>query len=247
MIPTTRQEFSDYCLRKVGAPVIDIEIDELQIDDRIDEALKYYQDFHYNGSEHTYYKHIMTDTDIQNSYIDIGDPLMFSITRMFNIGALSLYSTNMFSINYQIALNDLYTLTSVSMVPYYLAMEQLQLIKELLVGRQPIRFNQLTNRIYIDMTPGKVAAGQYLIFEGYRILDPNTYATIWGDRWLQNYATCLIKLQWLENISKYKDVEIISGSRLNVDRMLDDTIQLKEKLESEMIYSWSLPPLDFYG
>lgn len=245
-IPTSRQTFKEYCLRKLGWPVIEINLDDDQVEDRIDEALKYYMDYHFDGAEKYYLKHQVTQTDKDNKYITVPDNVI-GVTRVFNIGDPSMHTSDIFNIRYQIALNDMYSLTSVSMVPYYLAMEHLALIQELLVGQQPIRFNRHQNRISVDMSWDKVAVDQYLMFECYRVIDPDEWTDVWGDRWLQNYTAALIKENWGAVISKFLNYQTSSGIAYNGQKIYDDAVAEREKLEQEMIVSYSLPVSDFYG
>ena len=158
--PSTRSQFKDYCLRRLGWPVIEINVDDDQVEDRIDDALQFFNDYHFDGSEKIYYKHEISANTISNRYITLPENIIGAV-RVFPISN-SLISTNIFDIRYQIALNDLYTLTSVSMVPYYMAFQHIQLIEQLLVGQQPIRYNRHTNKCYIDMNWDKVRAGEFL-------------------------------------------------------------------------------------
>jgi len=244
--PTTRKEFAEYCLRKLGKPVVEINVSEEQVDDRIDEALQYYRDYHFDGALKMYYKHEVTAEDIENKYVTVPDTVM-GITRVFNIGDPTMSTSDIFNIRYQIALNDMYSLTSVSMVPYYLAMEHLALIQELLVGQQPIRFNRHQNRISIDMHWDRVRVGQYLVFEGYEVLDADDYSDLWSDRWLQNYTTVLIQEQWGKNLTKFVNFALPSGQVFNGAKILSDAQVERGKLEDEMIYTNSLPVTDFVG
>lgn len=246
MVPSTRQEFADFCLRKLGAPVINVEVAPEQVDDRIDEALSFFRDYHYDGSELTYYKYTVTDADIANHYVILPDPLMFSITRLWPIGNMALYPTDMFSLNYQIALNDLWNLTSVSMVPYYLAMEQLNLIQELLVGRQPTRFNQLDGKIYVDMSWDRVKDGDFIIFEGYNKIDDSTNGLIWGERMLQNYCTALIRVQWWSNLSKFQDGQLTSGMKFNAETQLQRALKEEADIRQDIRVNYSYPVYDQY-
>jgi hypothetical protein len=246
--PTTRKEFKEYCLRKMGHPVIKINLDNDQIEDRIDEAIQYYNDYHFDGAEKIYYKHLVTQTDIDNKYITIpGSENVIGITRIFNIGDPSMNASDIFNIRYQIALNDMYTLTSVSMTPYYLAMEHLALIQELLVGQQPIRFNRHMNRISVDMNWDKAKVGNYLLFEGYKALDPDTYSDMWNDRWLQNYTVVLLTEAWGRILTKFDSMQLVGGVKFNGNKILDDARKEREKLEAEMITTYSLPAYDFFG
>jgi len=245
-VPTTRAAFKEYCLRKLGKPVIEINVDDDQVEDRIDEALKYYWDYHFDGTEKIYYKHQVTQTDINNKYITLPENVLGAV-NVFSIGDPSMTSDDMFNIRYQIALNDLYTLTSVSMIPYYMVMEHLGLIAELLVGKQPLRFNRHTNRLYIDMDWGTLDIGVFLLVEAYQVVDPNTYTDAWGDRWLQNYTTTLIKRQWGSNLTKFTGMQLPGGVQFNGEKIYDDATVELQKMEDEMISSFSLPVTDMIG
>lgn len=245
-IPTTRSEFKEYCLRKLGKPVIEINVDDDQIEDRIDESLKYYYDYHFDGSELVYYKHLVTETDRTNKYITLPENIIGAV-RVFPVGGMVTGSKDLFNIQYQIALNDLYTLTSVSMVPYYMTMQHLALIQEILVGQQPIRYNRHTDRLYIDMTWERIDAGKYLLIEAYQVVDPTTYTDAWGDRWLQEYCTQKIKYQWGSNLTKFSGLQLPGGVQFNGEKIMDDAEAKINKLEEEMINSYSLPVTDMIG
>jgi len=245
-VPTTRAEFKEYCLRKLGKPVIEINVDDDQIEDRIDESLKYYWDYHFDGSDKIYYKHQVTSTDIANRYITMPENILGAV-RVFPIGDPSIRSDDLFNIRYQIALNDLYTLTSVSMVPYYMAMQHLGVISEILVGQQPIRFNRHMNRLYVDMDWNTFNSGEYLLVEAYQVVDPEVYTDAYGDRWLQNYATAKIKYQWGTNLTKFIGMELPGGVKFNGEKILNDAQSEIEAMEKEMISSYSLPVSDMIG
>jgi hypothetical protein len=243
--PITREQFKQYCLRKLGKPVIDINVDDDQVEDRIDEALKYYWDYHFDGTEKTYYKYQVTQPDIDNKYITLPQNIIGAV-NIFPVGS-SLSSNNLFNIRYQIALNDLYDLTATTMVPYYLAMQHIQFLEQLLVGQQPFRYNRNTNKFYLDMDWGKVGVGDYFVIEAYQIVDPNTYSDVWGDRWLTRYTEALIKLQWGSNLIKYQDVSLPGGMKFNAQKIYDDATRDLAKLEDEMIHSYSIPVADMIG
>ena len=244
-VPTTRSEFKEFCLRKLGKPVIEINVDDDQVEDRIDESLKYYYDYHFDGTEKLYYKHQVTETTVTNKYITLPENIIGAV-KVFPISN-SLISTNIFDIRYQIALNDLYTLTSVSMVPYYMAFQHIQLIEQLLVGQQPIRYNRHTNKLYIDMNWDKVKVGDFLLVEAYEIVDPATYSDAWGDRWLQEYCTEKIKYQWGSNLSKFNGMQLPGGVTFNGQAIKEESKASIEALEKEMISSYSLPVMDMIG
>jgi len=244
-VPASRSEFKEYCLRKLGKPVIEINVDDDQVEDRIDEALKYYWDYHFDGTEKIYYKHTITASNVSEKYINLPDNIIGAV-RIFNIGD-PMVTNNLFDIRYQIALNDLYTLTSVSMIPYYMMFQHVQLMEQMLVGQQPIRFNRHTNKLYVDMDWNKVNVGNYLIVEAYQVLDPDVYTDAWGDRWLSLYATALIKKQWGANLTKFSGLQLPGGVSFNGDKILNDATAEVEALEKEMISSYSLPVTDMIG
>jgi hypothetical protein len=245
-VPTSRATFKEYCLRKLGKPVIEINVDDDQIDDRIDECIRYYWDYHFDGTEKTYYKHLITDQTKIDKYVTLPENIIGAI-RIFQIGDPSLRASDMFNIRYQIALNDLYQLTTVSLLPYYMAMQHLGTITELLVGQQPIRYNRHTNKMYVDMDWTKIDVGQYLLIEAYEVIDPDTYTNAWGDRWLQEYTTQKIKYQWGSNLTKFTGMVLPGGVQFNGEKILDDAEKAIEKLEQEMISSYSLPVADMIG
>lgn len=241
--PTTKAEFKEYCLRKLGKPVIEINVDDDQVDDRIDEALRYWYDYHFDGSELVYYKHAITETDVANKYITLPENIIGAVS-IFSMGDPSIRSDDLFNIRYQIALNDLYTLTNVSLVPYYMAMEHLALLTELLVGKKQIRYSRHKDKLHVDMDWGTVAIGEFLLVEAYEIVDPNVYTDAWNDRWLQNYATTLIKEQWGSNLTKFTGMSLPGGVQFNGEKIYNDAVDARTKAEQEMISSYSLPVLD---
>jgi hypothetical protein len=166
---------------------------------------------------------------------------------VFQISDPAITSDDLFNIRYQIALNDLYTLTNVSLVPYYQVMEHIALLQELLVGRQPIRYTRHRDRLHIDANWSVFTPGQFLIVEAYEIVDPATWSDAWGDRWLQNYTTAKIKYQWGTNLTKFTGMNLPGGVQFNGERILTDAQAEIEKMENEMINSYSLPVTDMIG
>lgn len=244
-LPVNRTQFKNYCLRRLGAPVIEINVDDDQVEDRIDEALKYYWDYHFDGTEKIYYKHPITLTDQTNKYITLPDNIIGAV-NIFNIGD-ALNTNNLFNIRYQIALNDLYTLTSSSMVPYYMALQHIQLIEEILVGKQPIRYNRHRNILHVDMDWDKLAVGQFLVVEAYQIIEPDTYTDAWSDRWLAQYCTALIKRQWGNNLKKFEGMQLPGGIQFNGQKIYDEAVEEINKMENEMISGYSMPLIDMIG
>lgn len=245
-VPTTRAEFKQYCLRKLGAPVIEINVDDDQLEDRIDEALRYYWDYHFDGSQMIYYKHQITAQDRINKYIILPDNIIGAVS-IFSIADPSVRADDLFNIRYQIALNDLYTLTSVSMIPYYMVMEHLALITEMLVGKQPIRYNRHQNKLYIDMDWNSLRDGEFILVQAYEVVDPTLFSDVWADRWLQNYTTQKFKYQWGTNLTKFTGLQLPGGVQFNGEKILDDAERTLDKMEQEMISSYSLPVMDMVG
>ena len=243
-VPTTRAEFKEYCLRKLGKPVIEINVDDDQVDDRVDEAIRFYWDYHFDGAEKTFFKYQITEQDITNKYITVPENIV-GIVNLFPIGQ-ALNTNNLFNIRYQIALNDLYTLTSVSMVPYYMALSHVQFLEQFLVGQQPIRYNRLINKLYIDMDWNIINEGDYIIAEAYQVVDPAVFSDAYGERLLQNYATALIKEQWGTNLKKFEGMQLPGGLKFNGQKIYDEGKAERNEIE-KMIYDSSLPITDMIG
>jgi hypothetical protein len=244
-VPSSRADFKEYCLRKLGKPVIEINVDDDQVDDRIDEALLYYADYHFDGTEKQYYKYQVTQTDINNKYITLPENIIGAV-NIFPVGQ-GLNTNNLFNIRYQIALNDLYTLTSVSMVPYYMALTHVQFLEQMLVGQQQLRYNRHTNKFHVDMDWNIINVGEHLIIEAYQVVDPNTYTNVWGDRWLARYTTAIIKQQWGTNMKKFQGMMLPGGLTFNGQQIYNEATEERKELENEMITSYSLPVTDMIG
>lgn len=243
-IPTSRATFKEYCLRKLGKPVIEINVDDDQVDDRIDEALRFYYDYHFDGAERVYYKYKITAADITNRYITMPDNITGAVD-LFPVG-MSMNTNNIFSIRYQIALNDLYTLTSVSMVPYVMAMEHIQWLEQILVGRQPLRYNRNTNLLYIDCDWSLFNVGDYIIVVAYQVINPDVYVRAWSDILLQRLATVLIKEQWGEQLSKYQDMPLQGGMKFNGQAIKTEAKAERATIE-KLIMDTALPATDMIG
>ena len=245
-IPSTRAELKEFCLRKLGKPVIEINIDDDQMEDRIDEALSYYQDYHFDGSERTFLKHVVTADDKTNQYISITDSNIIGVINIFDIGDATS-TNNLFNVRYQIALNDLYDLSRYDLVPFYMNFMNIRFIEEILIGKQPLRYNRHVNKLHIDMDWGKVEVGFYLIAEVYAKINPETYSDVYGDRWLKRYTTALFKVQWGSNLSKFVGMQLPGGIQFNGDQIYQQGVEDKRNLEQEMISSFSLPVADMIG
>ena len=246
MAVTTRRQFKDYVLRRLGSPVIDINVDDEQVEDRIDDALAKFRDYHYDGTEHVYYQHVLTASDITNKYITLPENII-GVTRVFDIND-SYSATNLFNVRYQLHLNELFNVTSVNVAPYVMAMKHIEFLEEVFVGKKPIRFNRHMDRLYIDMSWSEdVVAGQYIIIDGYRTIDPETYPDVWEDSWLKKYATALVKRQWGENLKKFEGMQLPGGVTFNGQKIWEEAIEEINKLEDEVIMDYSLPVTDMIG
>ena len=244
--PASRQQLKEYCLRRLGEPVVDVNVDDEQLEDRIDDALKFYQDYHYDGTERIFLKHQITAADKTNEYIEINDNII-GIIRVFDIGD-SINSSNLFNIRYQIHLNDLFDFTSTTYVPYVTAMRHVEQLEEIFVGKKPIRFNRHMNRLYIDMDwSDDVAVGEYIIVEAYRILDPNTYTDVYGDRWLREYTTQLFKRQWGENLKKFEGMQLPGGLQFNGQQIYNEAQDEILRMESEVTTNYGGILMDMTG
>lgn len=243
--PTNRTEFKEYCLRKLGKPVIEINVDQDQVEDRIDEALTYYWDYHFDGTEKMYMKRQITQEDKDNGYVPVPENVI-GVVNLFPIQGY-LTGSGIFSAQYQFVLNNLHDFVNYDLINYYMSFQHLAFMQELLSGRQPIRYNRHMNRLYIDMNKDKVNVGDYIVYECYQIVDPATYTDVWKDRWLQNYATAKIKYQWGTNLTKFIGLNLPGNVQFNGERILEDAAEEIKRMEEEMISSYSLPVADMIG
>lgn len=243
--PNSRETFKSYCLRKLGDGVMNVEISDEQVDDCIDDALRFFWDYHFEGTEKTYYKYAVTTTDIANKYITLPANIIGAV-NLFDFTS-SARQDNIFNIRYQIAINDLYTLTSIDMTPYFMTMQHLQFLEYLLIGRQPIRYNRHNNIFYMDMDWNRLAPGDFVIVEAYQVLDPDVYNDTWQDRWLLKYAVALMKKQQGVHLKKYIGAQMPGGVQFNGQRIYDEAVMEIEDIEKEVIRSYSLPVSDMIG
>jgi hypothetical protein len=244
--PATRDEFKDFCLRRLGEPLLEINVDEDQVQDCIEMAFSYYYDYHFDATEKVYLAHQVTQTDIDNKYLSIDDSVI-GIINILPIG--NSYSTNnLFNLRYQIALNDLFAFNTGPFAPYYMALQNVALAEELFVGKQGIRFQRHSNKLYVDIAWGeKIVLGEYMIIEAYQKIDPDVYTDMYNDRWLQRYCTALIKKQWGENLKKFEGMSMPGGVSFNGQKIWDEAKEEIDAMEEEMISSYSLPVTDMIG
>jgi hypothetical protein len=251
---TNRKDFKDYCLRRLGFPVIDINIDDSQVEDRIDDALQYWQDYHFDGLQKVYYVKALQQADINQKYIDLSDARdadgnrleITGITRIFPVTD-SQSTVNMFDLRYQLRLNELYDFTSASYINYTLTMQHLRSLELLFVGEVPIRYQRHMERLYIDWAWGEQQApvGTVVIAEAYAIINPDVYNKVWQDRWLKEYATALIKRSWGANLKKFNNIQLPGGVTLNGDKIYDEAFEEIKALEEKMANEY-FAPLEWY-
>lgn len=240
--PASREEFKDYILRKIGAPVIQVNVSEEQIEDRVDEAVSFWRDYHYNGSQMIYLRHELTQKDVDNGYITLPARLL-GISKVFDLNTSISASTGMFNVQYQFVLNNLTDLTSYGITNYYMTMQHLEFLQEMLVGKQMVRYNKHVNKLYIDVAKSSLSVGRYIIVEAYDIIDPDEYADVWSDRWLQNYASVLVREQWGLNLTKFTNMQLVGGVQFNGEQILQEARAEREKMEEDAINS--LQPLTY--
>lgn len=245
-LPTSRTEFAKYCLRKLGAPVIKINVDDDQVNDRIDEALLFWYDYHFDGSEKTYYKHQLTQQDFDNKYIILPDNIIGAV-KIFEHGFASSNIANPYNLQYQAYFSDLIRgVSSGGLISYYIAYQNLQFMEQILVGLVPIRFNRHSHQLHLDMDWTRFGVGDYVLVEAWQVIDPDVYTDAWSDRLLMRYATALIKRQWGENLKKYDGMEMPGGTTFNGQKIYDEAQDEIADLEQQIIDS-SMPPMDFIG
>lgn len=245
MIPTDRESFKTYCIRNAMlSPVLQNHLDDDIIEDRIDEALIMYTNFHFDAYQRQYYKYLVTDTDITNQYVTMPDNVM-GVIKIFNYGNRFSNINNLFGVQYQLALNELFMFNSYSMVPYYMGMQQLELIDQLLVGEKPIRYNRKVNKLYIDWNWNLIASGQYLMIECDMVVDPDSYAKMWADQWLIDYTTALIKRALGSVLKKYGNIPMLGGITFNGQVIFDEAQADILRLKDEMQRTWT-PVLGFF-
>lgn len=316
---SSRQDFADYCLRNLGAPVLEINVDDTQLEDRIDEAIEYWRLYHHEGIEKVYLKqklnaskltittnngnlfgindlitgqtsgatarvtkqsdgvvstgntiviwnisgtftngevvsngttsatlaatNAVTIGEFDLKYITLPDAV-YGVTRMLPFAGTQT-SKSMFDIQYQLRLNDLYDLTSTSIIYYKMVMGHLALLDLELNGKPMIDFNRLQGRLYPRINWGSdIIPGDYVVIECYRALDPTTFTKVWNEPWLKHYATALIKRQWATNLKKFSGIQLPGGVALDGQAMYDEAIQEIRDLESELLNKSA--PLEFF-
>ena len=278
--PSTRQGLIDFCKRRLGAPVLEINVDDDQIDDLVDDALQYFQERHFDGVERMFLKYQITQDDIDrgkasgtqgvgivtttatstnvdglgtvtsnwyenSNFIQVPDSVI-GIERIFKFDASSI-SGGMFSIKYQLMLNDLYYFNSVELMQYAMVKSYLEDIDFLLTPDKQVRYNKRQDRLYIDIDWGSQSVGNFFVIDCYRALDPASFTGVYNDSFLKKYLTSTIKKQWGQNLIKFKGVKLPGGLELNGREMYDDAERELEDLKQRMTLEYEVPPLDLIG
>jgi len=316
MAVTSRDGLKQYALRALGAPVLEINVDDDQVEDRIDEALDYWRLYHYEGIEQIYLKqqiraseitlstsvadtfvlaekitgatsgaiaevcrestrtstgtlllvrnvtgtfiageaiagssgHVATLSSItlreyDNRYVEIPD-YVWGVTKILSVGQASS-SKNIFDLQYQLRLNDLYDLTSTSLIYYKTVMSHLALLDFELNGHQGFRFNRMSNRLYLDANwQTDFILGDYIIVQSYRAMDPTTWSKVYNEPWLKHYVTALIKKQWGTNLKKFSGLQLPGGVTLDGDKLYAEATEEIKEYEDELMNKSA--PLDFF-
>jgi len=243
-IPQSRTDFKNFVLRRLGAPVIKINLSEEQIDDCIDQALFKFSQYAMDGAEKTYYKYQIQNADINNGYIQMPENIIGAV-KIFPVGQ-SIGTNSLFNMRYQFVINDLYNFSNVSLLPYYMTLSHVQLMEEMLVGQKPIRYNRYNNLLYIDMDWSVVTESEWLIIEAYQVVDPEQYTAVWQDKWLQDYTVALLRKEWGHILSLY-DVPMPGNMKINGEKVYTDGVREIAQLEDVLIRNFSAPPLMAIG
>lgn len=242
-IVTSRAGLIDYCYRKLGAPLVEINMTDEQADDIVDEALGFFRDYYFDGIEKVYFKHLITEQDRTNQYITLPDNI-FGVNRVFPSTGIASAQTNIFDLQYQLRMNDLRDLTSTSMIYYVQVMQHMDLLDQLLNAYRQYRWNKLTNKLYIDMDwINKTAVDDYLIIDAYTALDPTIAPKFWDDRLFKHYVVALMKKQWGSNIKKFSGITLPGNITLDGQALYDEGKQEAEDVETDIM--GKLSPLEF--
>ena len=278
--PTTRQELKDYCLRQLGAPVLEVNVDDDQVDDLMDDALQLFNERHFDGVERMYLKYKLTQDDIDrgkadpttgvgivttnatstsisgygtttsswyenSNFLQVPDSVI-GVEKIFKFDS-STISSGMFSVKYQLFLNDMYNFNSIDLLQYSMVKTYLEDIDFLLTTDKQIRFNKRQDRLYLDIDWSSETADTYIVLDCYRALDPTNYAGVYNDSFLKKYLTALIKRQWGQNLIKFRGVKLPGGIEFNGREIYDDGQRDLDDIKERMASEYELPPLDLIG
>ena len=280
--PASRNEFKEYCLRRLGAPVLEINLATEQCDDIIDDAIQYFQERHFDGVSQTFMKYRVTQDDIDrgrastngnygtvgivtetatadialtettldyyenSNYLQV-PPEVIGVTKIYHFDGINTATNNMFSVKYQLFLNDIYYWGSTEILTYAMTKTYLEDIQFLLTTQKQIRFNQRMDRLYLDIDWASLTVGDFIIIDCFRALNPTDYSRVWNDSFLKRYTTALMKRQWGQNLLKFQGVKLPGGVELNGRQIYDDGMKDLEIIREQMSNTYELPPLDMIG
>ncbi len=278
--PASRSQLKDYCLRQLGAPVLEINVADEQVDDIIDDAIQYFHERHFDGVLQTYLKYQVTQEDIDrgkgpsqdgvlgivtttatstidgsemqfdwkenSNYLQV-PPAVIGVTKIFHFDGSATITNNMFSVKYQLFLNDIYFWGAMEMLTYTMTRTYLADMDFALTTQKQIRFNQRMDRLYLDIDWSTLTPGDWLVMDCFRTLDPNDYARVWNDSFLKKYTTALLKKQWGQNLIKFQGVKLPGGVELNGREIYEDGVKELEIIREMMSNTYELPPLDMIG
>ena len=280
--PSNRTEFVNYCKRQLGAPVLEINIADEQVEDVIDDAVQYFQERHFDGVAQAYLKYKITQDDIDRgrasmetnkkqtgittttatadivgtattfSYYENSNflqipPAVIGVTKIYHFDGTNTMTNNMFSVKYQMFLNDIYYWGATELLTYAMTKTYLEDINFLLTTEKQIRFNKRMDRLYLDIDWGSVSKDDYLVIDCFSQLNPDDYGRVWNDSFLKKYATALMKRQWGQNLLKFQGVKLPGGVELNGRQIYDDAEKDLEIIREQMSNTYELPPLDMIG
>ena len=278
--PASRSQLKDYCLRQLGAPVLEINVADEQVEDIIDDAIQYFHERHFDGVLRTYLKYQVTQDDIDrgkgpgqsgvlgittttatstidgasmqfdweenSNYLQV-PPSVIGVEKVFHFDGSQSMSNGMFSIKYQLFLNDIYFWGAMEMLTYNMTRTYLSDLEFALTTQKQFRFNQRMDRLYLDVSWSELTAGDYIVMDCFRTLDPNDYTRVWNDSFLKKYTTALMKKQWGQNLIKFQGVKLPGGVELNGREIYEDGVKELEVIQEMMSNTYELPPLDMIG
>ena len=279
--PASRTDLVNYCKRQLGAPVLEINIADEQVDDLVDDALQIFHERDYDGLTQTFLKYKITQADIDrgrarggtnnaagittttntstidgstvtfsfeenSNYLKV-PPEVLGVNKIFKFDGSNTVTNNMFSVKYQLFLNDIYYWGSTEILTYAMTKRYLEDIDFALSTEKMIRFNQRTDRLYLDIDWGSMSVDDYIIIDCYRLIDPDTHTRVWNDSFLKRYLTALMKRQWGQNLIKFQGVKLPGGNELNGRQIYDDAERELQIIREQMSNTYELPPYDMIG
>ena len=282
--PSSRSELADYCKRQLGAPVLEINIADEQVEDIMDDAIQFFQERHFDGVSQSFLKYKIRQSDIDrgratmrkgtgdkttgittdtvsttiagisttfefyenSNYLEV-PPEIIGVTKIFHYDGANTITNNMFSVKYQLFLNDIYFWGATELLTYAMTKTYLEDINFLLTTQKQIRFNQRMDRLYLDIDWDGVTADDYFVIDCFRALNPADYAQVYNDSFLKKYTVALMKRQWGQNLLKFQGVKLPGGVELNGRQIYDDAEKDLEIIREQMSNMYELPPLDMIG